>query len=395
MEEQNQNSITPLVSGSLAKANSSIGVTQKILSESIHEFYGDFEGKKISEIKAGYNEWGNMYQLFLCDKTLIFCQDREAIKLYKEESHSLENFISYELLFDKDDRELEVYSPAATSFILMIKEKYLVGCDCFLLALVNSTLFKISLPSFNVTAKKQFTKDITGYNNGVNDTWTVTPDNKYIIRVIEGDYRSNYTRNIVQLWDSKILKIVSSFEIPNSQNSNPTLISESNLFLSITQEGLSLWNYLNGVKVKDFHIPNIGIYTKEYKIFSGTRKVVDYNAKNGLFACILLDGSCIQLYQLETGSYIRGFELSSYTDYKYTNLRFSNNGNYLLAWCYNIVHLYDTKSLNLITSYSDFYYHEGDVEYGEPNVGAIDSFFGFTDKHIYTLDGEGTIHKWK
>ncbi len=385
MEEQYPKPIAPYVRGSLVKTNDSISVTRKILSESIHEFHGDFEGNKIWKINTAPNGEPSYYS-FLFDKYLILWS-RTHLYLHDKDSGKLIKSITHKHLYKKGS-----YEEDDNDIVGLIREETLEGSLVFLITKMTYPpvfLYKIRLPDLTIEAEMPY--PFKGYAN----VWAVTPDNKFIL-IITRQFRERKQFHLVNLLSSKTLEIVNSYEIflSDFDISFPTLIPGSNLILSSTNDGVICWDYQKGVLVNSFNDDNI-VYP-----YSSGRQIanVDYNLMNGLFVYPAKNGSRINLYNFKTKQLVREFELPEISTDPTVTTRFSNNGNYLLVWNHKLVNIYDIKTFNLIAVLADFYSYDG-IDYlqnGYPaDRGFRKAFFDLEDKFIYTLGYEGEVYKWK
>ena len=207
-------------------------------------------------------------------------------------------------------------------------------------------------------------------------TIKVTPDNKFI---------TTNNCEIIEVRYNCSLGEVNSFPLEICYDF--VFMDNANLLIGMKPKGgIQIWDYLKGALVREINInDNISTF--------------DYNNKNGIVATLhhLDFNSSIKFYYVESGKFIEEFQ-SAHGEI-YDRILFSHNGSYLLAEGDRIIHVFDTKSLKLIASYTEFisksepYWRHSKL--CMPGVGAIKSIFDDSDEYIYTIDCKGVIYKWK
>ena len=409
MEEiqTNQNSLIPVAKGNLLRANGSIALTSKILSESVHEFHGDFEGKKIWEVQTGINFNFNVEKevknkkvkgfdfssllagmtffhgkIFIYKDILVVYDSSVGFKCFNKKTGELVQ-INSEFL---GSRCLDIFNDNEDILFVFRREG-----DCIFLS-------KLFLPELKNTF---FHKEITP--DKILGNWKrefqITPDNKYVITtslktVLEPRISTMY----VVFLDIVTLDKIQEFSIENAKQI--IFIKDSNKFLVLKDkvrcpydgdwidiDAMSLWLF----DYSDFKSPCFNelfnfsynyndnsdlLNNPHYVEAIGVGKCYYNSISKLLFLCNI--GERL-IYDIETKKLIK--ELDS------NDLLFSNTGNYLLQNLERGISLFDTKKFKLISQYDWFYPLNG--------IKAIKSIFDSDDKYIYTLFDNGSIHKWK
>lgn len=340
MEKINKNDtlVIPNAPIGVIKVGNSIAVTNKLLSESKYQFFGDFSGKTIFIIKEEYKKGLDIFFVsqFINEKNVMISVS-ESIKIYnsKQECIYKENII----------RDSQIHSVIWNNNLLIFHNNGLVT----FLNLINGAKKNIHL-----------------HHNHHLSTVSVSPDDQYIV--------TGYIPGHIIVWDPNTFSIIKSFYYDKG-------ISKI-LFDHANQNQLIINSFENQITVWDL---NKLIITKYFNEHSNMVQSMNYNHRKNILASCSYDNT-LKIYDYENQKSFLTFNF----DETIVELNFSDDGNLLgIVLFSGIAKIYETKNFSLLFTYEK---QKTDEIQRTVNRGIL-----FTDDNyvITTSSVDGSIHKWK
>ncbi len=352
MEEQYPKPINPYVRGSLVKTNDSISVTKKILSESIHEFHGDFTGEPIWRINA-HSKSVRKIILSKYYNNIVSASEDGFIKVWdKETGHLLREF------------KHEENWVCALADVIVNPE---TDVDYFLFSAGKSgKLFRTTIDDYLIV------EDIKAHNLIITDL-AISKDNK-LVATASWDDR-------IKIWDIESLQLQVGFIGHNLGVNSIEFIDDKNVLATGGKdEKIKIW------------LPN-GELISELSGHKHWVEVVTYCPNKN----ILASGSCdntIKIWNWQEGRCLLTIENEEWIN----DLTFSEDGNFLVASCYNAsVKVFETKNFTQIALFQEHSkFHPFNHSIGRESTNWIYSvLFDDSSNKIFSASSDGCIYKWK
>jgi predicted NACHT family NTPase len=352
MENKNENntSIIPIVSTGLVRVSNSISVTNKLLTESKFQFSGDFKGEQIWKVDGHKMA---VRQIIIAEN--IFNNKSCLI------SAGEDGFIS---LYDLSNGDCIFKEQIENNWLTSIA----VWNDNLLCAGRSGKLFRVTFDEDSISSEAIQAHELI-INNII-----VSPNNQSIATCSWDD--------TIKIWEPNKLNETQKILAHNLGVNDVLFLPNSVTVISCGKdEKIKIWDIKSKAQLGQFDGHKHWV------------EAITFNSSKN----ILASGSCdntIKIWDIDKQDCLFTIENEEWIN----DLVFSDDGNYLVANCYNgISKVFDTKSFQLICEYNEhskvFPYHHSIKREATNWIYSV--LFDKTNKAIYTASVDGSIHKWK
>ena len=349
-ESNKETSIIPVSSTNIVRANNSIAVTNKLLSESKFQFFDDFKGEQIWKV-AGHKM--AVRQITIADNIL---NNKSCLVSAGEDG--------YISLYDLSNGVCIFNELIETNWLTTIA----VWNDKLLCAGRSGKLFRVTFDKDSISREA-----IQAHELIINNI--VVSSNNESIATCSWD-------DTIKVWEPITLKETQKIVAHNLGVNDVLFLPNNETVISCGKdEKIKIWDIKSMAQLGQF---------------DGHKHWVEAIAFNSS-KNILASGSCdktIKIWDIDKQDCLLTIENEEWIN----DLVFSGDGNYLVANCYNgISKVFDTKSFQLICEYNEhskvFPYHHSIKREATNWIYSV--VFDKTNKAIYTASVDGSIHKWK
>lgn len=352
MENKNENntSIIPIGSTGLVRVSNSISVTNKLLTESKFQFSGDFKGEQIWKVDGHKMA---VRQIIIAENIL---NNKSCLISAGEDG-----FISLNDLSNGD-----------CIFKQQIENNWLTSIavwnDKLLCAGRSGKLFRVTFDEDSISSEA-----IQAHELIINNI--VVSPNKESIATCSWD-------DTIKIWEPNKLSETQKILAHNLGVNDVLFLPNSETVISCGKdEKIKIWDIKSKAQLGQFDGHKHWV------------EAITFNSSKN----ILASGSCdntIKIWDIDKQDCLLTIENEEWIN----DLVFSDDGNYLVANCYNgISKVFDTKSFQLICEYNEhskvFPYHHSIKREATNWIYSV--LFDKTNKAIYTASVDGSIHKWK
>lgn len=352
MEDINTNSVStfPIGSNGLVRVSNSIAVTNKILTESKFQFSGDFKGKQIWKVHG--HEMA-VRQIIIGEN--IFNNKSCLISAGEDGFINLYNLSNGDCIFKE-----QIENNWLTSIAVWHDNLFCAGR--------SGKLFRITFDEGSIIREA-----IQAHELIINNI--VVSSNNESIATCSWD-------DTIKIWDPNTLKENQKILAHKLGVNDVLFLQNSETIISCGKdEKIKIWDIKSRAQLGQF---------------DGHKHWVEAIAFNRS-KNILASGSCdntIKIWDIDKQNCLLTIENEEWIN----DLVFSDDGNYLVANCYNgISKVFDTKLFQLICEYNEhskvFPYHHSIKREATNWIYTV--LFDKTNKEIYTASVDGSIHKWK
>ncbi|MBU2922216.1 WD40 repeat domain-containing protein [Winogradskyella psychrotolerans] len=351
-DRKNENkALATKISSDIVKVGNSLAVTNKLLHESKFEFRGDFKGNQIWKIDAHE----------MAVRKIILGETVEGVKCIISSSESGE--IGF---WNTEDGSLIDRFKLDNDWITSLGQNKL-----------NSWSFCAG-KSGNLIKFVDLLED--GVRKQVVQAHGLIITNIALSNNCERLATSSWD-DTIKIWDPNSLNLLHSFKAHNLGVNDVLFLPDDKTIISCGKdEKIKIWNF-----EKSCQIAQLDGHTHWVQAVSHNKQ------KN-----ILASGSCdntIKIWDIDKQVCLLTIDNEEWIN----DLVFSEDGNYLVANCYNgISKVFDTKTFQLICEYKEhskvFPYHHSIKREATNWIYSV--VFDENNKAIYTASVDGTIHKW-
>lgn len=352
MENKNENntSIIPIGSTGLVRVSNSISVTNKLLTESKFQFSGDFKGEQIWKV-VGHKM--AVRQIIIAENIL---NNKSCLISAGEDG-----FIG---LYDLSNGDCIFKEQIENNWLTSIA----VWNDKLLCAGRSGKLFRVTFNEDSISSETIQAHELI-INNIV-----VSPNNESIATCSWDD--------TIKIWEPNKLNETQKILAHNLGVNDVLFLPNSETVVSCGKdEKIKIWDIKSKAQLGQFDGHKHWV------------EAITFNSSKN----ILASGSCdntIKIWDIDKQDCLFTIENEEWIN----DLVFSDDGNYLVANCYNgISKVFDTKLFQLICEYNEhskvFPYHHSIKREATNWIYSV--LFDKTNKAIYTASVDGSIHKWK
>ncbi len=349
-KNENKTSIIPTGSTGLVRVSNSISVTNKLLTESKFQFSGDFKGEQIWKVDGHRMA---VRQIIIADSIL---NNRPCLISAGEDG-----FISiYDLSNGNCIIKEQIENNWLTSIAVWNVKLFCAGR--------SGKLFRVTFDEDCISSEV-----IQAHELIINNI--VVSTNNESIATCSWD-------NTLKIWEPNSLKETQKILAHNLGVNDILFLPNNEIVISCGKdEKIKMWDIKNKAQLGQFDGHKHWV------------EAITFNSSKN----ILASGSCdntIKIWNIDTQDCLLTIENEEWIN----DLVFSDDGNYLVANCYNgISKVFDTKSFQLICEYNEhskvFPYHHSIKREATNWIYSV--VFDPTSKAIYTASVDGSIHKWK
>jgi WD40 repeat protein len=352
MEGENKkiSSIIPVGSTSIVRVTNSISVTNKILTESKFQFSGDFKGEQIWKVDGHKMA---VRQIIIAENIL---NNKSCLISAGEDG-----FIN---LYDLSNGDCIFKEQIENNWLTSIA----VWNDKLLCAGRSGKLFRVTFDEDSISSEAIQAHELI-INNIV-----VSPNHESIATCSWDD--------TIKIWEPNKLNETQKILAHNLGVNDVLFLPNSETVISCGKdEKIKIWDIKSKVQLGQFDGHKHWV------------EAITFNSSKN----ILASGSCdntIKIWDVDKQDCLLTIENEEWIN----DLVFSDDGNYLVANCYNgISKVFDTKSFQLVCEYDEhskvFPYHHSIKREATNWIYSV--LFDKTNKAIYTASADGSIHKWK
>ncbi|MGQ1911223.1 WD40 repeat domain-containing protein [Marinifilum sp. RC60d5] len=349
-KNENNSSLIPIGSTGLVRVSNSISVTNKLLAESKFQFSGDFKGEQIWKVDGHKMA---VRQIIIADNIL---NNKSCLVSAGEDG-----FIS---LYDLSNGDCFFKEQIENNWLTSIA----VWNEKLLCAGRSGKLFRVTFDEDCIS------REVVQAHELIIKNIVVSPNNRSIATCSWDD--------TIKIWEPKKLKETKKILAHNFGVNDVLFLPNNETVISCGKdEKIKIWDIKSKAQLGQFDGHKHWV------------EAITFNSSKN----ILASGSCdntIKIWDIDKQDCLLTIENEEWIN----DLVFSDDGNYLVANCYNgISKVFDTKSFQLICEYNEhskvFPYHHSIKREATNWIYSV--LFDKTNKAIYTASVDGSIHKWK